>query len=128
MCKDDAKPINNIFPPDTAPPEILYTVEHTIKGKDDFGKTAKLGCTIQSSPDTDSRVVWSFKGEELSGEMEKYNFVEMLKNPEGTVVEYSLLVKDLQESDVGRYICHLHSDFEEEDEIEAWIKYDDGKG
>lgn len=61
-------------------------------------------------------------------EVEKYKFVQTVKNPEeGTVVEYSLLVNNLQESDVGRYICRLYSDFEEEDEIEAWIRYDDGQ-
>ena len=109
----------------TAPPEILYTVEHNIEGKKDFGKTAKLGCTVQSSPDTSSKVVWSYKGKELSSETGKYNIVQVMNPEESGVVKYSLLVNDLQEADIGPYLCQVYSDFHKEDEVETWIRPDD---
>ena len=107
-----------------APPEILYTLEHTIRSEGDFGKSVKIGCSILSSPDTESRVVWSFQGEELSTESEKYNMIQLVKDPaENEVVEYNLLINDLQDSDIGPYTCHLHSEFHLEDTTETWIKH-----
>ncbi len=112
----------------SAPPEILYTVEHSIKGKEDFGKEAKVGCTVLSSPDTGNRVVWSFKGEELTAKTEKYTIIRVLKEPqENAVVEYSLLVNNLQEADIGPYMCQLYSDFHQEDKNEAWIRHEEDK-
>lgn len=113
-----------------APPEILYTVEHTLKDVDDFAKPAKVGCTILTSPDTESRVTWSFNGKELSDETGKYVILKMVKDSdsdENAVVGYDLVVNNLEKGDVGPYTCQLHSDFHQEDHREVWIAYEEDK-
>ncbi len=55
----------------------------------------------------------------------KYSLETISKNQ--GVTEYALLVSDVQEKDLGPYVCRLESGFNLENEQEVWIKFVDGQ-
>ena len=105
------------------PPEILYTTEFNFISEEDFGKHGKVICAILTTPDTGVKVTWLFEGEEIDLNKGKFS-VEINSPPyEGGVQLHTLLINDVQQRDLGSYVCQLHSDFNLEDEQEAWIKF-----
>lgn len=102
-------------------PEILYTTEIKLASSDNFGESGKLICSILTSPDTGSKVVWMFKGKELPLNQGKYTINAIPREKE--VVEYVLTIADMQERDLGAYVCRLDSTFSTEDRQDAWIRF-----
>lgn len=107
------------------PPSIIYTTEFIISNKEGFGKSGHLICTVQKSPDTNTSVSWFNKGEEITN-TSKYTTNKEMEDE--NIVKYQLVVSDLQESDIGSYLCRLSSSYGIEDMQEAWIQVDYRKG
>lgn len=105
----------------TVPPEVLFTTEFKLEGREDFGKPAKVSCSVLSSPDTGFMVNWLFKGKSVPLDQGKYRLQTTLKNKD--ITDYTLLIDDVQEGDLGLYTCRLTSDFHLESEDEVWIKF-----
>jgi hypothetical protein len=90
-----------------------------LDGKEDFGKPGKVSCSVLSSPDTDSTIEWHFKGKPVPLNEGKYRIENVEKSDDLT--EYALIVDDVQEEDMGAYLCRLSSDFHLESETKVWI-------
>ncbi|XP_064392531.1 basement membrane-specific heparan sulfate proteoglycan core protein-like [Halichondria panicea] len=104
------------------PPSIIYTTEFIISKKEEFGKSGQLTCTVQKSSDTSSFVSWFAKGVEITNNT-KYSAI-ILPVEEEDIIRYQLTVSDLQETDIGSYLCRLSSTYGIEDMQEAWIQVD----
>lgn len=87
-----------------------------------FGEGAKLVCSVQTSPDTETRVTWLFKGAEVQLDQGKYSTAVQKSVHEENVLEYLLQIDDTQEEDLGLYMCQLYSAYNLEDEHEVWVK------
>ncbi len=57
----------------------------------------------------------------------KYSAI-ILPVEEEDIIRYQLTVSDLQETDIGSYLCRLSSTYGIEDMQEAWIQVDYRKG
>lgn len=67
---------------------------------------------------------WLFKGEEVALGQGKYStqVTKSAKNDDN-IEEHLLLISNLQEGDIGPYVCLVHSGFNEnEDKHEIWVK------
>lgn len=78
-------------------------------------------CSVLTSPDTESKVTWSFKGEKVPLGSGKFS-TAVQKSSKEEILEYVLVIENVQEADMGPYVCQLHSSFNLEDEHEVWIK------
>jgi len=108
------------------PPTIVFTTEHVITNKGQFGGQVSLSCTVEESPDTASSVSWFSDGVELANSS-KYSLTASPVDQHG-IVKYQLFVSNLQESDIGSYLCQLSTSYLIEDVQEAWIQVDYRKG
>ena len=106
----------------SAPPSIIYTTEYIVYSETQFGRSGQLSCTVQTSPDTNSRVTWWTNGTQLENS-DKY-VIDSVKTGEEDVIQYQLTVRNLQHADIGSYLCQLSSDFAPEDSQPAWIQVD----
>ena len=110
----------------TEPPSIIYTTEYIIHSPDNYGKPGVLTCTIQTSPDTETHVTWWTNGTELHSNG-KYE-MDSLPTDQKDVRQFLLKINNLQQSDIGSYLCQLRSDFALEETHPAWIQVDFRKG
>lgn len=93
-----------------------------------MGQSGKLVCSVLTSRHTESRVTWLFEGKEVQLDTGKFSTRIQHSSKKKDVVDYMLLIDDIQEEDIGAYVCQLHSDFSEiEDEHEAWIRLKESK-
>ena len=65
--------------------------------------------------------MWMFKGKELPLNQGKYTVDTIPREKE--VVEHVLVIADMQEQDLGAYICRLDSTLSTEEEQEAWVRF-----
>lgn len=107
--------------PPSVPPEVAFTTELKLEGKEDFGKPGKVSCSIISSPHTGCMVNWLFKGKPVMMDQGKYRI--QTTDISEDVTEHALLINDVQEKDMGPYVCRLTSDFHLESENEIWISF-----
>ncbi len=106
------------------PPSIIYTTEFIISNKNEFGLSGEVTCTTQASAQVSSTVSWFTRGTEITNST-KYSIVTLpTDSEEDEIVKYKLIVSDLQETDIGSYLCRLNSMYGMEDMQEAWIKVD----
>ena len=111
-----------------APPVIIYTTEFVFRSQSDFGKPGQLTCTVQISPDTGITVAWWVNGSKIGTEhSDKYHTEIVPMNP-NDVMEYKLMIGDVQHSDVGSYLCQLSTTYRVKDSQEAWLQVDFRKG
>lgn len=103
------------------PPLILYTTEYILHKETEFGQSGKLTCAIQTSYDTQSHVTWWAGGEKLE-EGAKYHMTSLTMSD--TVTVFELHMVNVQQSDIGPYLCQLSSDYNVEESQDAWIKVD----
>ena len=106
----------------TDPPSIVYTTEYIVRSEKDFGPPGQLTCMVHTSPDTDTHVSWWANGTQLRSHG-KYQ-IESLPTDQEDIVRYTLTVNNLQQSDIGTYLCKLSSDFDLEETQSAWIQVD----
>lgn len=66
-------------------------------------------------------VNWFFKGIPVTLDQGKYRM--QTTDISEDVSEYALLIDDVQETDMGPYVCRLTSDFHLESENEVWISF-----
>lgn len=69
---------------------------------------------------------WLFKGEEVTLGQGKYNtqVTKINAKNDDNIEEHLLLISNLQEGDIGPYVCLVHSGFNEnEDKHEIWVKF-----
>ena len=92
-----------------------------LAGKEDLGKAGKISCSVVSSPDTGSTIDWYFKGQPVPLNQGKYRIEHNEKS--GELTEYVLIIEDIQEKDMGAYVCRLISDFHLESENEVRISF-----
>lgn len=107
----------------SVPPEVAFTTELKLSGPEDFGKPGKVSCSILSSPDTGSTVKWHFKGRRVPLDQEQGKYRVQTTSINDNLMEYALLIEDMQEEDMGPYLCRLMSDFHMESENEVWISF-----
>ncbi len=132
-------PSNILLVNPSVPPEILFTADYNI-GRGDLGKTARLRCTVTNSPQTKSVVTWMFHDKSVVPlEDGKYSQKNAKDTSEKTieylneeadyidVMEYILVVNDVQLSDVGTYLCQLRSDYGIEESREIHIAFEGKK-
>lgn len=105
----------------TDPPSILYTTEYVVHYVSDFGSSGQLSCVVKTSPDTESHVTWWSSGKELQ-EGKKYKMSSSAIT-EGVKL-FKLGIEDLQQSDIGSYLCQLSSEYNREESQEAWVQVD----
>ena len=111
-----------------APPVIIYTTEFVIRGQNDFGQAGQLTCTVQTSPDTGITVAWWVNGSKIDTEHStKYRTEVVPMNPDD-VMQYKLMIEDVQHPDIGSYLCQLSTAYRVEDSQEAWLQVDFRKG
>ena len=109
----------------SGPPSILYTTEYIIHQASEFGQAGQLTCAVNTSPDTESHVTWWVNGEAIQ-DGAKYSRSVSSSNEE--VMLFHLHVADIQQSDIGSFLCQLSSDYSREDSQDAWIQVDYRKG
>ena len=107
------------------PPSILYTTEYVIHQEEEFGKPGQLSCVVQTSSDAQSRVTWWADGEQLV-EGGNYRMSSSAMSDEVTI--FQLHMADVQQSDIGPFLCQLSSQYNVEESQDAWIKVDYRKG
>ena len=111
-----------------APPVIIYTTEFVVRGQSDFGKAGQLACVVQTSPDTGVTVAWWVNASRIDTERSlKYHTEVVAMNPED-VLQYKLMIENVQHSDIGSYLCQLSTAYRVEDSQEAWLQVDFRKG
>lgn len=103
----------------------MYTTEYVIHHESEFGHTGQLTCAVQTTPDTGSYVTWWNSGEELQ-DGGKYKMRTSIMNED--VKLFQLQISDLQQTDIGSYLCQLSSDYNREDSQEAWVQVDFREG
>ena len=107
---------------------IIYTTEFVIRSQNDFGQAGQLTCTVQTSPDTGITVAWWVNGNKIDTEHStKYHTEVVPMNPDD-VMQYKLMIEDVQHSDIGSYLCQLSTAYRVEDSQEAWLQVDFRKG
>ena len=109
----------------SGPPSILYTTEYVIHQASEFGQAGQLTCAVNTSPDTESHVTWRANGEAIQ-DGAKYS--RSVSSSSEEVMLFYLHVADIQQSDIGSFLCQLSSDYNREDSQEAWIRVDYRKG
>ena len=104
----------------------MYTTEYVLREERGFGTPGELSCVVQTSPDTQSRVVWWAGGRELEEGGGNYRMSSSAMSD--TVTVFKLHMESVEESDIGPYICQLSSDYNVEESQDAWIRVDYRKG
>ena len=107
---------------------IIYTTEFVIRSKSDFGRPGQLTCTVQTSPDTGITVAWWVNGSKIDTEHSTKYHTEVVTMTPNDVVQYKLMIEDVQHSDIGSYLCQLSTAYRVEDSQEAWLQVDFRKG
>lgn len=104
----------------------MYTTEFIIHSPEDYGKQGELTCMVQTTSDTESHVAWWTNGTQLESNR-KYT-MDHIPNEENDMVKFRLIINNLQQSDIGSYLCQLTSDYDVEDTQAAWVQVDFRKG
>ena len=99
-----------------------------MRSQDDFGKPGHLMCTVQTSSDAITSVAWWVNGTQIETENNAKYHSEVVKLNSDDVLQYRLVIGDLQHSDIGSYLCQLSTEHRVEDSQEAWVQVDFRKG
>ena len=107
---------------------IIYTTEFVIRSQSDFDRPGQLICTVQISPGTCITVAWWVNGSKIDTEHSTKYHTEVVLMTLDDVLQHKLVIKDVQHSDIGSYLCQLGTAYRVEDSQEAWLQVDFRKG
>ena len=85
-------------------------------------------CTVQTSPDASISVAWWVNGSKIETDRASKYHTEVVRLNADDVMQYRLIIDDLQHSDIGSYLCQLSTQYRVEDSQEAWLQVDFRKG